>query len=143
MVAAGFQNPLGLIALASIVVFIILYLRRPKPKDQIIPSLMFIIKDQQKNKRFSFFRRLISNLLFLIQILALIGLAVSIASPFINIPYDTTLENTVLVIDVSASMQAKDIKTGETGFQKAIEVAKKSLSGRKHHTCREYSSNSS
>src|SRR3989344_1650177 len=130
MAAAGFQNPLGLMALASIVVFIILYLRRPKPKDQIIPSLMFIINDQQKNKRFSFFRRLISNLLFLIQILALIGLAVSIASPFINVPYDTTLENTAIVIDVSASMQTKDIKTGETSFQKAIEVAKKSLSGR-------------
>jgi len=130
MAAAGFQNPLGLMALASIVVFIILYLRRPKPKDQVIPSLMFIINDQQKNKRFSFFRRLISNLLFLIQILALIGLAVSIASPFINVPYDTTLENTAIVIDVSASMQTKDIKTGETSFQKAIEVAKKSVSGR-------------
>ena len=130
MTFSGFAKPLGLLALLSLIPFLILHLRRPKPKDQVIPSLMFIIKDQQKVKRFSFFRHLVSNLMFFIQLLALIGLSIAAAAPFIKLPYDTTLENTVIVIDVSASMQAKDLKTGITRFENALEIAKKSLSGK-------------
>jgi len=43
----GFENTLGLIALASLIPFIILYLRKPKPQDRIIPSLMFILKNKK------------------------------------------------------------------------------------------------
>ncbi|MBI2107758.1 BatA domain-containing protein, partial [Candidatus Woesearchaeota archaeon] len=122
------MKPLGLIALASLIPFIILYLRRPKPKDQMIPSLMFIMKDDRRSKRYAFFRKLANNLLFLIQLLALLGLSVSIAAPFVKLPYDVTLENTIIIVDVSASMSTKE--DGVSRFDNAIKEAKGALSGR-------------
>tara|TARA_Y100000310_G_C20696939_1_gene826368 strand:+ start:1502 stop:3376 length:1875 start_codon:yes stop_codon:yes gene_type:complete len=129
MVSAGIARPIGLIALASLIPFIIFYLRRQKPKEQVIPSLMFIVKKHQKSKRFSFFRNLLTNLLFFIQLLTLIGLALTIAAPFVKVAYDTTLENTVIILDVSASMQTK-YSGGKTRFDRGMSIAKSSLSGR-------------
>src|SRR3989338_6424997 len=125
---AGVMRPIGLLALIGLIPFIILYLRRPKPKDQIIPSLMFIMQDQQKSKKYAFFRRLVHSLLFLIQMIIILCLAISAAAPFVKLPYDVTLENTVLIIDVSASMQA--VENGISRFDKAMEAAEDSLSGR-------------
>ncbi len=128
MAFAGFTNLFGLFALLSLIPFIILYLRRPKPKDEVIPSLMFLVQENQKAKQYSFLQRFTANMLFYLQLLALLLLSMAIASPFINISYDITKENTVLIIDASASMQAKE--GGETRFEKALDEAKKSLSGR-------------
>lgn len=122
-----FENQIGLWALLSLVPFIIIYLRRPRPQDQVIPSLMFLIKNKKTSQKYSFFRKLIHNLLFLLQLLALLLLSVSVAAPFISVPYDVTLENTVLIIDSSGSMQAKE---GSTRFEKAIKEARKVLSGK-------------
>ena len=124
----GFTNTIGLLALLSLIPFIILYLRRPKPQDRIIPSLMFLIKEKKMSKRYSFLRRFLVNLLFLIQLLILTGLAFTVAMPFIKLPYDVSLENTIIVLDASASMQAEE--NGETRFEGAIKEAKKALSGR-------------
>lgn len=128
MVALPFARPLGLIALAAVAAFIILYLRRPKPQDKIIPSLMFIMQDNKRSKQYSFLQKLMTNLLFLMQLLSILGLALVAAAPFVKLKYDTTLENTVVILDVSASMQAKE--KGVMRFDKAIEEAKKVLSGR-------------
>jgi len=122
-----FANILGLIALASLIPFIILYLRKPRPVDRIIPSLMFLLQNRQTSKQYDFLRKFLTNLLFFIQLLALIGLSIVIAEPFINIPYDVSLENTIVVLDVSASMQADE---SGTRFEKAIKEAKKVLSGK-------------
>ena len=119
-----FENQIGLWALLSLVPFIIIYLRRPRPQDQVIPSLMFLIKNKKTSQKYSLFRKLIHNLLFLLQLLALLLLSVSVAAPFISIPYDVTLENTVLIIDSSGSMQAKE---DGTRFEKAIKEARKVL----------------
>ena len=122
-----FTYTLGLLALASLIPFIILYLRKPKPKDRIIPSLMFLLQNRKTSKQYDFLRKLLANLLFLIQLLALIGLSFAIAEPYIRIPYDISLENTVIVLDASASMQAEE---GATRFDQAIKEAKKVLSGK-------------
>jgi hypothetical protein len=123
-----FANTIGLLALASLIPFIILYLRRPKPQDRIIPSLMFILQNKKTSRQSDFLRKFLTNLLFFIQLLALIGLSLAIAEPYIKIPYDVSLENTVTVLDVSASMQADE--GGTTRFNKAIKEAKKVLSGK-------------
>ena len=128
MVSLPFARPFGLMALIAVAVFIILYLRRPKPQDKVIPSLMFIIKDDKRSKQYSFFQKLMTNLLFLLQLLSILGLASVAAAPFVKLKYDTTLENTVVILDVSASMQAKE--NGASRFDKAVEGAKKVLSGR-------------
>ncbi|MDP6600134.1 MAG: BatA and WFA domain-containing protein [Candidatus Woesearchaeota archaeon] len=123
-----FANTLGLIALASLIPFIILYLRKPRPQDRIIPSLMFILQNKKTSKQSDFLRKFLTNLLFFIQLLALIGLSIAVAEPFIKVPYDVSLENTIVVLDVSASMQADE--RGTTRFEKAIWEGKKVLSGK-------------
>ena len=128
MVALPFQRPFGLWALIAVAVFIILYLRRPKPQDKIIPSLMFILQDNKRSRQYSFFQKLMTNLLFLLQLLSILGLSLVAAAPFAKLNYDVTLENTVIILDVSASMQAKE--NGISRFDTAVEKAKKVLSGR-------------
>ncbi|MFH1642228.1 MAG: BatA and WFA domain-containing protein [Nanoarchaeota archaeon] len=123
-----FSNPVGLWALLGLVPFILIYLIKPKPKDQVIPSLMFLIKEQQSFKQNAFLRKLLRNLLFLLQILALLGLIFSIASPFIEVPYSVASDNTVIVLDSSASMQTKFGQ--KTRFERAVDTAKNSLSGK-------------
>ncbi|MFH0868067.1 MAG: BatA and WFA domain-containing protein [Candidatus Woesearchaeota archaeon] len=124
----GFSNTTGLWALLSLIPFIILYMRRPRPQDRIIPSLMFILQNKKTSKQSDFLRKFLTNLLFFIQLLALTGLAISIAEPVAKVPYDVSLENTVIVLDASASMQADE--GGTTRFDKAITEAKRALSGK-------------
>ena len=128
MVTLPFQRPLGLLALAAVAVFIILYLRRPKPQEKVIPSLMFIMQDKKRSNQYSFFQKLMTNLLFLLQLLSILGLALVAAAPFAKLKYDTTLENTVIILDVSASMQAKE--KGASRYDNAVGQAKKFVSGR-------------
>ena len=128
MAIAGVTNLIGLFALLSLIPFIILYLRRPRPKNETIPSLMFLVQENQKSKQHSFFQRFTSNLLFFLQLLVLLSLSFAIASPYVNIPYDVTKENTVVIIDASASMQARE--DGEMRFEKALDEAKGAFSGR-------------
>ena len=128
MVALPFQRPFGLWALAAAAIFVILYLRRPKPQDKIIPSLMFIMQDKKRTTQYSFWQKLMTNLLFLLQLLSILGLSLVAAAPFVKLKYDTTLENTVIILDNSASMQAK-VK-GISRFDNAIAQAKKAISGR-------------
>ena len=128
MVILPFKRPFGLWVLIAVAVFIILYLRRPKPQEKIIPSLMFIMQDAKRSKQYAFFQKLMTNLLFLLQLLSILGLALVAAAPFVKLKYDVTSENTVIILDVSASMQAKE--NGISRFDKALEQAKKVLSGR-------------
>src|SRR3989344_639606 len=128
MVAFPFARPIGLIALIGVALFVILYLRRPKPQDKTIPSLMFIMQDTKRSKQHSFLQKLMTNLLFLLQLLSILGLALIAAAPFVNLNYDVTKENTVVILDVSASMQAKE--KGVSRFDNAAEEAKKYFSGR-------------
>ncbi|MBI2652221.1 BatA domain-containing protein [Candidatus Woesearchaeota archaeon] len=128
MVTLPFQRPIGLLALIAVAVFIILYLRRPKPQEKVIPSLMFIMQDNKRSKQYSFFQKLLTNLLFLLQLFSILGLSLVAAAPFIKLKYDVTLENTVIILDVSASMQTKE--KGISRFDKALEEAKKVVSGR-------------
>ena len=127
MVSLPFQRPFGLWVLIAVAVFVVLYLRRPKPQDKVIPSLMFIMQDNKKSKQYSFFQKLMTNLLFLLQLLSIIGLSLVAAAPFAKLKYDVTLENTVIILDVSASMQAKE--KGISRFDNALEQAKKAVSG--------------
>src|SRR3989338_7514367 len=118
-----FENLIGLWALSAVVIFIILYLRQPKPQDRVIPSLMFLMSERKELKQYSFLRKLLQNLLFFLQLAALLGLALEIAAPYIRTTYSVTSDNTIIILDSSASMQAKDGIT--TRFDKAIDEAKK------------------
>jgi len=101
-----FSNPLALLALASIIPLIILYLLRPRAIYRDIPSLLFFLKrEQQHNKLSLLLRKLIRDPLFLIQLLVLLLLSFAAAAPYI-MDERVSGQHTVIVIDNSASMQA-------------------------------------
>ncbi|MBW3000292.1 VWA domain-containing protein [Candidatus Woesearchaeota archaeon] len=120
-----FLSPIWLYALLLLIPFFLLYLIRPKPKHEVIPSLMFLFKDLGRNRRTNFFRRLIRDLLFLLQLLVLLFLLFSVAKPYINVAKESFFKNTVLVLDVSASMKAD--YQGGTRFEEAVNLAKNNL----------------
>jgi hypothetical protein len=121
----GFAEKAGLVALAALIPFILLYLIRPRPKTLKIPSLMFFSKHYGRNKLLSFLRNFIRDWLFILQLLLLLALLLSVAKPYSVYKHDITAKNTVLVIDVSASMHAEEGLT--TRFDKAIKKARGSL----------------
>ena len=121
-------NILGLYAFLSLIPLIIIYLRKPKPVEKIIPSLMFFIKNQKDTTKHSFFKKLLRNLVLLLQLLALSLMAFSIASPYIMTSEAVTSQNTVIIIDASASSQT--MVNGKTRFESSINIAKDYLEGK-------------
>ncbi|MBW6519196.1 MAG: VWA domain-containing protein [ANME-2 cluster archaeon] len=114
------SNPLGLLALASIIPLILLYLLRPRAMDMKVPSLLFFLKrQQQRNKLSLLLQKLIRDPMFLIQLLILLLLSTAIAAPYI-LEERVSGQHTVIVIDNSASMQAGD----------RLEMAKELAAGR-------------
>ncbi len=118
-------NPSGLWALLALVPLIILYLIRPRPKPMAIPSLMFFIKSSGARKLTSFLKQITHDWLFLIQLLMLLGLALTFANPFTTYQHDVTASNTVIVLDVSASSQTQE--GAKTRFDLEVAQAKKVL----------------
>ena len=124
-----FKNPAGLYALLALVPFILLYLRRPKPKEKTIPSLMFFMRERGVTKFANFLKQIIRNLLFLVQLGILLSVAFAVASPYFNSEKAANARETVLVIDGSASMNANVVGSGSTRFDKALEEANSRLEG--------------
>ncbi len=120
-----FENPIGALALLAILPLIILYLVRPKPKSIEIPSLMFFIKSHGSKKLTSFLKQVTRDWLFVIQLLILLLLCLTFLQPFNFYQYDITSQNTVIVLDVSASSQT--LENGKTRFDIGIKKAKESL----------------
>jgi hypothetical protein len=112
-----FETPLALVALASIIPLIILYLLRPKPLVIKVPSLLFLMQVDQK-QRFSSIRRLFRDPIFLIQLFVLILLSTAAAAPYFISEEELSGDHTVLIIDASASMQA------DNRFAEAVSLAR-------------------
>ncbi len=122
-----FDRLIGALAFLAIVPFIIVYLRRPKPSERTIPSLMFFIKDRGTTRFHSFFRQLLQSLLFLLQLAIISLLAFSVMGVFTEVSADKT-GKTAIVLDVSASMQAE--QGGSSRFDSAVARASEFLDGR-------------
>jgi hypothetical protein len=120
-----FLEPIWSYALLLVVLFLLLYLIKPKPKYQVMPTLMFLFKDLGRNRNSNLLRRLVTNLLFLIQLLLMLSILLAIAKPYINVSKESLFKNTVIVLDTSASM--KTGFEGETRFSKAVSLAKSNL----------------
>ena len=120
-----FERLMGALAFSALIALIILYLRRPKPTEQTIPSLMFFVSERGSTRFHSFLRRLINNFLFLLQFLVLAILAFSVMEFFLELPADKT-GNNVIVLDVSASMQAGS----PSRFERAAARAEDFLDGK-------------
>ncbi|MBW2963886.1 BatA and WFA domain-containing protein [Candidatus Woesearchaeota archaeon] len=115
----------GLWALLTLIPLILVYLIRPKPKKQVVPALMFLLKDRAQSDKKSFLRRFVRDPLFLFQVLILIAFALAIAKPFITVTEDVFVEKTAIVVDATASSQVTI--DGESRFERAIGIAKEQL----------------
>ena len=121
-----FGRLIGVLAFLALIPLIILYLYRPKSSSQTIPSLMFFIKDKGRSKLLTFFKRLMVNFLFFLQFAIISLLAFSVMDFFTELP--SKQESTVIVLDVSGSMQASF--EGKTRFEAAVDEALKNLEGK-------------
>lgn len=117
-----------LYALLSIIPLLLIYLIRPKPTRKIIPSLMFFFKNVERSKLNAFLRYFDRNLLFILQLLTLAILSLVIATPYISKGDNVKADNTIIVLDASASMQTRS-GLG-TRFDKAVDIVKKNLGRR-------------
>ncbi|MAG07995.1 hypothetical protein CMO89_00835 [Candidatus Woesearchaeota archaeon] len=124
----GIGNIIGLYGLLALIPLIVLYLRKPKPLDRVIPSLMFLISESKAKRKFTFFRNLVRNFLLLLQILTLSVLALSLTEPFADMPHNASVGDTVIILDESASSQTS--YGASTRFERAISLARKYLDGR-------------
>lgn len=118
--------PLALLALLPLAgIIILLYLLRLRRREVIIPSVFLwrrAVQDVQANAPFQKLRR---NLLLLLQLAALTALVAGLAAPYV-MARRLAGRSTVIVLDASASMQAKD-EGGtrlEQAKQRAAEIVK-------------------
>lgn len=118
----NFILPLGLLALLSVAVLVLLYILKPTYQNKTIPSTYIwkeSLKFRKREKPGNIFRNL---LLILCQILALALCAFIIAQPLIQTHAEGDADHNIIVIDASANMLAA--ADGETRFDRALEQAK-------------------
>ncbi len=120
-----FDNVLGFLGLLGLIPLIILYLIKPKPKEIKIPTLMFMVREKESKLK-SLIKKMLFDPLFLLQVLIIILISASMAKPYCIAEKIAGSENVAIVLDVSASMQAKDVLPSR--FDKAIEIAKNVVS---------------
>lgn len=123
-----FMIPLGLIAIVSIAVLVVIYLVKPSYKNKTLPSTYIwkeSLKYRKKDKKDSIFRNILT---FLCQAAVLLAATAIIAYPVAIISADDKVDVNVIIIDASADMRASD--GTNTRFERAVaratEVIKKS-----------------
>jgi hypothetical protein len=117
-----FATPLGLLALAAVVPLVLLYLVRPDPIRVRLPTLEFLTAGDDTASDRPALSRLRRNLLLLLQVLVVVAIALALASPYVAVAQETTVAETVLVVDTSASMTAP--ADGTTRFDRAVAEAR-------------------
>ena len=114
--------PLGLIALASIIILIIIYLIKPNYQNKFISST-FIWKLSLKYKRKKITSSKLRNLLLILcQVLILTLFSLLLAYPIIKLNQKTYQEETIIIVDSSASMRTTTNNT--TRYERALDMAK-------------------
>ena len=105
----SFLNPAAFLFLLGIPAVIILHLLKIRRRQAVVSSTLLwadSLRDQQATAPF---RRLKPSLLLLLQALIILLLALALARPVRTVQV-SGYERTVFILDVSASMQARDIR---------------------------------
>jgi hypothetical protein len=123
----AFLTPLGLLALVSVIPLVLLYLLRPRPSLVRLPTFTFLSVDTEQATRHRFLERLRRDALFLFQLLVLVGVSLALATPYLSVPSAAVAEETVLVVDASASMTVES--GGTTRFARAVDAATDAVAG--------------
>ena len=99
-----FASLLPLIMLVGVPVIIILYLMKPKGTRKVVPSLLLWKNAERNDQSMTFSKKLINNILMILEILTLIFLVLAAMSPAIKRGMTGSTKSTILVIDTSGSM---------------------------------------
>ena len=127
-----FFSPLYLISILALVPLILMYLLKKEHEDIVLSSNYLwnkMLKDIEANKPW---QRLRKNLLFILQMLLIIFIALALARPQI-FKGGINSENLIIVLDKSASMKNKD-PSGATRFQRAKDEIEGLIKNTKAHT---------
>ncbi len=116
-----FASPLGLAALLAAVPIIILHLIRPDPRRLRLPTTRFLIDADGTSSSRPLLQRLQRNAVLLLQLLAVVLFATALATPYVPATQSETVEETVVVIDATASMAVES--GGATRFERAVDAA--------------------
>ena len=116
-----FASPLGLAALLAAVPIIVLYLIRPDPRRLRLPTTRFLIDADGTSSSRPLLKRLQRNAVLLLQLLAVVLFATALATPYVPAAQSETVEETVVVIDATASMTVES--GGTTRFERAVDAA--------------------
>ena len=104
-----FANPAALWFLTLILPIVLLYLLKRRRQDHVVPSIFLWKQALEDSQAYTPFQKLRSNLLLLLQILAIVLLTALLAQPYFPAASKQT-QQWILVLDGSASMQATDEK---------------------------------
>ncbi len=123
----GFGNPWGLLLALAALPLLLLFVLRTRRKVQAVGSLLFwqaIARDQRHAQ--TPFKRLRSNLVLVLLLLALAALTYGLAEPIIKA--DARSGRALLIlVDTSASMSTRDREGGATRLEEAQDRARELL----------------
>jgi hypothetical protein len=124
----SFLAPAGLALFGLAAPLVLLYLLKKKREDRVVSSTVLwekVIADLEARHPF---QRLRANLLLLLELLALAALALALGRPAVRAVL-AGRRAVALVLDVSASMEARDGPGGKTRFLAAKEAVRAALAG--------------
>lgn len=113
----GFFNPLGFLALLGIPAILIMYMLKEKHKEVKVSSTMLWQKAVLSTLSKKPWQKLRNNILMIIQIIAVILLALALSKPYI-IGGDKA-SHYIIVMDNSSSMGATDLKPTRLDYAKS------------------------
>jgi len=118
-------NPWGLLFALFIPAIIILYLLKQQHEDLLISSTYLWEKALEDIRASRPWQRMKRNILLLLQVAAVLLLTLAVSRPFFN--QAGTSEDYIVILDCSASMQARDVKPSR--FSKALEDVERLVDG--------------
>src|SRR3954452_24450245 len=117
-----FTSPLALLGLLFVPAVVAMYLLRLRRTETVVPSTLLwqcLVADVEANAPWQRLRR---SLLFLLQLLLVVILALLAARPFLERPAGLA-RDIVLVVDTSASMAATDLQPNRLEAAKEAAIA--------------------
>lgn len=122
-----FLFPLGAAAAGALVPLIVLYLLKQKRAEYRVPTNFLWARALEDLRASSLFQRLRTQLLLLLQALAVILFALAAAGASLELDLGERPRRVILVVDRSRSMKAAD-EDGSTRFKVAQELARDAVS---------------
>jgi len=117
----SFLSPLALALFALTLPLVLLYFLKVRRRERTVPSLLLWAPALRDREASAFFQRLQRDPLLILQILALLALALALARPAVTIMGEGA-RKVVIVLDTSASMKARDVSPSRFGVAKAAAI---------------------